>query len=349
MMRIRTVVSALLPILLCVVLLGTIYFTSFDWEWIAFLSGIFVAAVLALTSRASGAEWRVARRNRQIEKLKEKVSADATRCRAAEQSLADSDGRNRLLYDTSESLIVYVDSDQVCRYHNLAFASAVDDPNAQIVGRTLHDVLGDEAYSRLKIGLERNLSGKGGQSGHTLMLSRDRAVSHNVRFIPDCTPGGQFRGCWLLLSEALAGESRTRDFLNVADTMHGRARAMAGEDAADESTGELHYLQSMTEDLTGWADPKARFLEALEGDQFCLWYQAIRRCGREVTGPDYAEILIRLQEEENNMLPPGAFFPVAERYHLMASLDRWVVRKVLDWYQSKRKPGDFPRFCVNFQ
>src|SRR5918999_2613043 len=41
------------------------------------------------------------------------------------------------------------------------------------------------------------------------------------------------------------------------------------------------------------------------------------------------EGLIRLQEEEQAMLPPGEFLPVLEHYGLMPHLDRWVLRETL--------------------
>ncbi|MFL6199430.1 MAG: EAL domain-containing protein, partial [Thermoanaerobaculia bacterium] len=37
------------------------------------------------------------------------------------------------------------------------------------------------------------------------------------------------------------------------------------------------------------------------------------------------EIFIRMLDEEGRIASPGAFIPAAERYHLIASIDRWVV------------------------
>jgi len=47
------------------------------------------------------------------------------------------------------------------------------------------------------------------------------------------------------------------------------------------------------------------------------------------TGTGRGRGLLRLKEEENNLLPPGSFFPVAERYGMMEELDRWVVRELI--------------------
>ena len=67
--------------------------------------------------------------------------------------------------------------------------------------------------------------------------------------------------------------------------------------------------------------------QALEKNEFALYCQPILA----LSGPPgfpMAEVLVRLREEENAMLPPGDFLPVLEHYKLMPLLDRWVVRNV---------------------
>jgi len=60
------------------------------------------------------------------------------------------------------------------------------------------------------------------------------------------------------------------------------------------------------------------------------------------------EILIRLIEEEDNLMPPGAFLLLAEEYGLMPQLDRWVVRQVLKWASTRgRSDAQGGMFCVN--
>jgi EAL domain-containing protein (putative c-di-GMP-specific phosphodiesterase class I) len=39
------------------------------------------------------------------------------------------------------------------------------------------------------------------------------------------------------------------------------------------------------------------------------------------------------------MMPPGAFFPLAEKYGLMPHLDRWVVQHVSEWISLKNLQG----------
>jgi EAL domain-containing protein (putative c-di-GMP-specific phosphodiesterase class I) len=52
------------------------------------------------------------------------------------------------------------------------------------------------------------------------------------------------------------------------------------------------------------------------------------------------EILVRLAEEEEGMMPPGAFFPLAEKYGMMSKLDRWVVQHVVEQIAHVTQKGE---------
>jgi len=69
-----------------------------------------------------------------------------------------------------------------------------------------------------------------------------------------------------------------------------------------------------------------RITKALEEDQFLLYAQEIRPLDRTSRHPPHFEVLIRLREENGDITPPMAFIPAAERYNLMPSIDRWVVK-----------------------
>ncbi|MCW5576947.1 MAG: EAL domain-containing protein, partial [Burkholderiales bacterium] len=114
---------------------------------------------------------------------------------------------------------------------------------------------------------------------------------------------------------------------------------------------ETLYLRSLTDRLAGSEDPRGKLLRALEKeDEFLLFAQKILPLRNSPFGQDCHEILLRLREEEDNLLPPGGFIPVAEQFGLTEHIDRWVVRKVISWsmQQLKADPGwTVPLFCVN--
>ncbi len=69
---------------------------------------------------------------------------------------------------------------------------------------------------------------------------------------------------------------------------------------------------------------------ALDNDKFILYHQSIISIDN-ANGPIHYEILLRMRDEQNNIIPPDTFIPAAERYNLMTNVDRWVIRSYFRW------------------
>jgi diguanylate cyclase (GGDEF)-like protein/PAS domain S-box-containing protein len=70
-----------------------------------------------------------------------------------------------------------------------------------------------------------------------------------------------------------------------------------------------------------------RIGSALEENRFTLFLQSIEPLDNS---PDkHYEVLLRMIDEQDNIVPPGAFLPSADRYGLMDRVDNWVVENAL--------------------
>ncbi len=85
----------------------------------------------------------------------------------------------------------------------------------------------------------------------------------------------------------------------------------ARDEALARHTGEIQWLQ--------------RLQGALKENRFHLYQQVIVPAHGDDGGPAL-EVLLRLQDEAGNELPPSEFMRAAERYRLMGLVDRWVVQ-----------------------
>ena len=65
---------------------------------------------------------------------------------------------------------------------------------------------------------------------------------------------------------------------------------------------------------------------ALRDDRFMLYAQLIKPLMSKTAKPHY-EILLRLQDDDGSVIPPGKFLPAAENFYLMSSIDYWVIGK----------------------
>jgi diguanylate cyclase (GGDEF)-like protein/PAS domain S-box-containing protein len=86
-----------------------------------------------------------------------------------------------------------------------------------------------------------------------------------------------------------------------------------------------HALQAHLGEVQ-WA---SRIEQAMEDNNFVLYCQRILPLKGK--GGLHGEVLLRLKDEQGNLISPGEFLPAAERYHMVSRIDKWVVREVFDW------------------
>ncbi len=80
-----------------------------------------------------------------------------------------------------------------------------------------------------------------------------------------------------------------------------------------KARGELEWLQQIK--------------SALENDNLVLYVQPIVEISNNAQ--HHYEVLVRLYNEEKELVQPMSFIPTAERYGLMPDIDRWVVKNTI--------------------
>lgn len=98
--------------------------------------------------------------------------------------------------------------------------------------------------------------------------------------------------------------------------------------------------------LSGWDDPLASLRRALDHNEMQIYCQPILSLKPGTDKYPIAEVLVRLREEEESMLPPGDFIPVFEHYRMMTDLDCWVVKNTVEWIAAAR-PGRIKAYTIN--
>ncbi|MFL5867688.1 MAG: putative bifunctional diguanylate cyclase/phosphodiesterase, partial [Thermoleophilaceae bacterium] len=97
-----------------------------------------------------------------------------------------------------------------------------------------------------------------------------------------------------------------------------------------------------TQDSASWID---RIRRALEEDRFELHCQAILDIAKGEVSQH--ELLIRMVGDDGELVPPGAFLGVAERFGLVQSIDRWVVAQAIRLMERELQAGNELRLEVN--
>ena len=91
-----------------------------------------------------------------------------------------------------------------------------------------------------------------------------------------------------------------------------------------------------------------RIHKAFAEHRFCLYRQSIHPLQGDGSEPPLCEIFIRMVDEDGRIATPAAFIPAAERYHLIASIDRWVIHAAFVTLAcGTLSHGDTTRFAIN--
>ena len=110
--------------------------------------------------------------------------------------------------------------------------------------------------------------------------------------------------------------------------------------AKDSGRNRVHIYEpsdKVVSERYGQMHWTARISKALEDGRFQLYQQPI--VGVSNKERNHLEILLRMIDENGNIIPPGAFMPAAERYGLMPDIDRWVIHEVFK-FMGKNDPAD---------
>ena len=112
--------------------------------------------------------------------------------------------------------------------------------------------------------------------------------------------------------------------------------------AKDMGRNQVHFYRdsdaSLRHEEMKWV---SRITSAVEDDRFELFFQPIIGIGKE-SGErrGHYELLLRMRDEDGELVGPDQFIPAAERYNLMSTLDRWVIHEALSKLADRSADGD---------
>ena len=167
-----------------------------------------------------------------------------------EDALRASEQRLRLITDNLPGLVAYIDADERYHFNNRTYEQWLRIPRAQMEGRTVREVWGEERYAVLKPNIERALRGE--RVLHDQMLPQEGTDRHlMVSYVPDFDAAGRVKGFFVLGSDVTQLDAARR----ALATEHARLEAaLDGSDVAlwdtDLRTGRV-YLSDAWAGMVG--------------------------------------------------------------------------------------------------
>lgn len=223
----------------------------------------------------------------------------------------------------------------------------IDLDQFKIVNDTAGHAAGDELLKRIKVILDgtfrdRDTLARLGGDEFGLLLDNcpmERAVSIAGRVV-DVIRGHRFvwqgRGFRIGASIGLAP---------IAGDTESVAHLLSQADVACYTAKELgrnrvhvyHEKGGAPVQCHGEILQAAGLRDALKQERFRLFCQPIVPLHEGEKEPVRYELLLRLLGDDHSLVLPGAFIPAAERFGLMADLDRWVIRTAFRTYAADRE------------
>ncbi len=266
--------------------------------------------------------------------MRDQLTQQEALLRQCEQELDAARLRLSFVDESFPALLAYLDSGECYRYHNQAYREWLGLNAAQIDGRTMREVLGETVYAEIAAPLREALAGRPQRYERTQKTENGGTARYFVYLIPHFGKAASVRGLYALVVDETAHPSEAD--AGAADTPAGGPTEPGGpaEEQDVAETFQALYDDSLVGELDSWKNAADRIRSAIQCDEFRLYGQTIRALQRGER--PLCEIYIRLLEEEQNLMPPGAFLPLAEQHHLMPEIDRWVVSNVLKHVAARR-------------
>jgi diguanylate cyclase (GGDEF)-like protein/PAS domain S-box-containing protein len=242
------------------------------------------------------------------------------------------------------------------RHHVLLY---LDLDEFKLVNDTCGHLVGDEmlkqitALLRSRVRRSDTLARLGGDEFGILLedcpLDHSRQIAEEMR-----RTVREFRFCW---REQIFEVGVSIGLVPINDDNGDLAHVMSGADAAcyvakDSGRNRVHEYE--TDDTLvavryGEMQWIHRIHAAFVDRRFRLFYQLIQPLKPGDDRDPLCEVFIRMLDERGKVIAPSAFIAAAERYHLMTSIDRWVVKTALQAIAEAQR-GELSRamlFAIN--
>lgn len=124
---------------------------------------------------------------------------------------------------------------------------------------------------------------------------------------------------------------------SIRQDNEGLAHVMSAADSAcytakNEGRNRVHIYQANDNELqkkSSGMEWLSRIQQAIADKRLCLYFQPIIALSNKNELEEHGEFLLRLRDEQNQLILPGSFLSSAERHDQMLMIDRWVVEQSL--------------------
>ncbi|MBL8498761.1 EAL domain-containing protein [Nitrosomonas sp. JL21] len=120
--------------------------------------------------------------------------------------------------------------------------------------------------------------------------------------------------------------------------------------AKEQGRNRVHVYQTnddLLQKRSGEMQWLPRLQKAIADHRLQLLFQPITAISHEDGFAEHGEFLLRLQDEQGQLILPGSFLPSAERYHQMLMIDRWVIEQSMHLLKTRQNDQFNVLYAIN--
>jgi EAL domain-containing protein (putative c-di-GMP-specific phosphodiesterase class I)/PAS domain-containing protein len=334
---VKSYAAAILTITVMALLVAEKYFFMADiTPWTGALWGCLVVVLLTLNGQFIYIMRKSNKDEVQLAVAKERLLNEIKHRHWAEKSSSEGKEKLQFVEDNLPVLFAYFTTSQRCRFHNRAYRKWFGLKSSQINGHLLQEFSSPEFCLTIRTCIKDILAGRIVFNESMQNSAQGKPCQLAEQIIPHFDNKRKVVGFYMLYTPRASDNSRILTKRNTA------------EPASLSSQSEAANMVATTDnDKVSDSELSAgHIIRAIDEGEFQLYCQRIVPVKTDSTLPIQYEVLLRMAEEENNLLPPGAFLPSVERYNLMPRLDCWVVERVAKWLKDRAENFD-TIYCIN--
>ena len=339
---VKPYIAACIAVALTIALIiNVFFFNELALHWSAALWVCLILAQIAIIFQQTRTEKNLQANENQLVIVKERLTNEIKHRLWAEKAASESKIKSLFIDENIPVMLAYFNTDLRCRYHNRIFRRWFGLKPDQIDERLLTEFSSEDFSSDIKQCVANILSGKTVHNERVLKSTKGFPYIFTEQYVPHLNNKGKAIGFYTIHTPRTQEKNRISPKNNVEHPPKLEPKTIV-EMPVNHGTAIQHAAQTVSSKTTTTA---ARIAQAIEGGEFNLYYQHISPIKPSSSAATHYEILVRMNEEDNNLMPPGSFLPFVDQFNLMPQLDRWIVNHIVTWLSIH--PESQSIFCLN--
>ena len=324
---IKPYLAIFFSLIIAIALIGDIYFLeTLESHWQLALGLLLMTTIVIAFIQVARSEKEIKNISEQLDATKERLANELKHRLWAEKTASETKIKSQIIDENIPVMLAYFNPELRCRYHNRIYRRWFGLAADKIDNHLLGEFANEEFSSAIQTSLTEILTGKTVHKERILKSTKGFPYIFTEQYIPHLDNKGKAIGLYTLHTPRAQEKHRAHVKLKTNETNQSSFQSKPNEPTMKSTPSTPQESPASKGGITA-----TRISEAIDSGEFKLYCQKIAAIKPSPSATPHYEILIRMNEEENNLMPPGSFLPLVEQFKLMPKLDRWIINHIIQW------------------